>query len=175
MIKNANHISTKKGDTGFSRNFSNERIKKTDLLFDVVGNIDELSSFLGLSYHHSSFKDEIKMIQKDLQDIMSIFATNPESELYSKIRLLQDEDVIKLETLEQNIITTCNIQPRFVLPGSDSSLEGAYLDVSRSISRRVERIAYQYQEKSSRGDLGVVMKYLNRLSDVLYIMARSKD
>ena len=69
IIKNINQISTKKGDLGKSKNYSNEEFYKSDLLFNTLGDMDELSSSLGMAYHHTTYKEEIKDIQRDLQDI----------------------------------------------------------------------------------------------------------
>ena len=174
-IERYTYISTKKGDSGTSKNYSNEVLPKTDVLFETLGVIDELTSILGLCYHHSIYQEKIRMIQLDLQHIMSLIATNVDDENRRKLIPITKEDVQRLEQLEQIVLETCHIEPRFVLPGSDSSMEGAYLDMARSISRRVERVVLRFIEEKERKDLDDVMTYLNRLSDVLFILARSRD
>lgn len=168
-------ISTKKGDAGTSRNFSNDTLPKTDILFETLGSIDELSSMLGLTYHTSTYQTELQMIQLDLQHIMSNIATRVDDPRYVKLIHITDSDIQRIETLEQSILTACQIEPRFVLPGSESTLEGAYLDVARSLARRCERIVLRYITTYNRDDLAFVAKYMNRVSDLLFIMARSKD
>jgi cob(I)alamin adenosyltransferase len=168
-------ISTKQGDQGTSRNYSNDVLLKTDLLFDVLGTTDELSSMLGLAYHYSDLKEDIKTIQLDLQHINSLLATRVDDKHYANLVPITEEDIYRLESLEQHLLDTCQVERRFVLPGSESSLEGAYLDVARSISRRVERLAIAFVKEQNRSDLHQVLQYLNRLSDVLFIMARSRD
>lgn len=175
LIKDANIISTKKGDKGYSKNYSNETIKKTDVLFDVIGNIDELSSLLGVTYHYVDYKTVIKEIQRHLQDIMSIIATNPKTDNYKKLNKITDKHVNYLEFLEDDILKETNIKPVFVLPGSDSTKGSAYLDMSRSVTRRVERYLNRFTNWYEREDLEISKAYLNRLSDLLYIMARSYD
>ena len=96
-ITNARHISTKTGDEGFSRNYSNDKLSKTDVLFDTVGNIDEFSSTLGVCFHQTTlYKKEIMNIQKDLQNIMSIIATNPEDKNYEKLTKIASKDINNL-------------------------------------------------------------------------------
>ena len=175
-ITNARHISTKTGDEGYSRNYSNDKLSKTDVLFDTVGNIDEFSSTLGVCFHQTTlYKKEIMNIQKDLQNIMSIIATNPEDKNYEKLTKIASKDINNLENIEQAILNEKPLQPRFVLPGSESSLEGSYFDLSRAIARRCERSVLKFKEFNTREDLGLVLKYLNRVSDLLFIMARSFD
>jgi cob(I)alamin adenosyltransferase len=174
-ITNANIVSTKKGDTGMSRNYSNEKLHKTDTLFETLGSLDELSSSLGVAYHYVNEKKEIQMVQKDLQNIMSLIATNPNDKNYQKLVQIQIKDVNNLENIEQSILSKHPLKPRFVLPGSDSSVAGSYVDLSRSIARRTERQVLRFIGQYTRDDLALVMKYLNRLSDFLYIMARSYD
>lgn len=174
-IKDAHIISTKKGDTGYSKNYSNETIKKSDILFDVIGSIDELSSLLGVTYHYIDFKTAIQDIQRHLQDIMSIIATNPKSDNYKKLNMITDKHIEYLEFLEQDILKETEIKPVFVLPGSQSTKGSAYLDLSRSVARRVERNLNRLTNAYVRVDLNNSKAYLNRLSDLLYIMARSYD
>lgn len=171
-IKDYNVISTKKGDKGNSRNYSNEEYSKSDLLFESLGNVDELSSLLGLVYHYTNV-ESIKTIQRVLQDINSIIATNPESKNYQNLNFIKEEDVNILENLEQELLAIKPLEPKFVLPGSDASLKGAYFDLARSVTRRVERSLVRYSLREKRNDLDTSLKYLNRLSDLLFIYARN--
>ena len=175
IIDKYTFISTKNGDAGTSRNYSNGTLPKTDLLFEALGTIDELSSMLGLTYHYSAYQKELTTIQLDLQHIMSLIATRTDDPRYGTLSAITDSDITRLELYEQTILTTCQIEPRFVLPGSESSKEGAYLDVSRSLARKCERTILRYKAFHHRDDLNLVAMYLNRLSDLLFIMARSKD
>lgn len=172
-IKSYKQISTKKGDKGTSKDYSNNEYSKDDLLFEVVGSIDELSSLLGVVYHYTEFKEEIKTVQRKLQDVNSLVATT-NSEVRITLNQVSVEDIKKLESMEEEILKTTEIKPVFVLPGSDSSKEGAYLDLARSVTRRVERTLVRYVNNNNREDLFLSMKYINRLSDLLFIMARNK-
>lgn len=169
QIKNVNQISTKKGDLGKSKNYSNEEFYKSDLLFNVLGDMDELSSSLGIAYHHTKHKDKIRDIQKDLQDINSIIATTKKQVVTN----FSADNITKLENLEKELLEESEILPVFVLPGSDTTLEGSYFDMSRAIARRAERSLVKYFLENKRDELSLPMQYLNRLSDLLFIFARS--
>ena len=175
-INELRYISTKTGDKGYSRNYSNDKLLKTDLLFETLGNIDELSSSLGVCFHHANaYKMELRNIQKDLQNIMSLVATNYPSSQYEKLTKVSIKDINNLENIEQAILDKKPLKPVFVLPGSDSSIEGSYLDLARAIARRCERTVLRFRELNQRDDLEIATKYLNRLSDLMFIMARSYD
>lgn len=172
-IKDFRIISTKKGDKGTSKNYSNEEFSKSDLLFETLGTMDELSSHLGLCYHTGKYKEEIRKIQKNLQDMNSLIATSDAKVRIEKLTPITEFDISFLETLEKTILEKCNITPKFVLPGSDTSKEGAYFDLARAITRRTERILVRFVSEHERDDLSYVSAYINRLSDLLFIMARS--
>jgi len=89
-------IATKTGDSGKSRNYNDVAFKKNDILFETLGTIDELSSFLGLTYHECQ-EPIIKTIQENLQTINAMIATNPSSELYQRISYITDNDIAFLE------------------------------------------------------------------------------
>lgn len=174
-IKDKDIISTKKGDKGISKNYSNESLSKTNILFDVLGNIDELSSLLGVTYHYAKEKEMIQVIQTHLQRIMSIIATNPLSSNYQKLTQITEEHISYLEFLEDDLIKETSISAAFVLPGSDSTKASSYLDLARSVTRRVERSIHALKEETNRTDLSNILSYMNRLSDLLFITARTYD
>ncbi len=172
-IDNYKTISTTTGDKGTSKNYSNEVLSKSDILFDVLGNIDELSCLLGIVYHQTEHKDEIKHIQKTLQYISSLVATTDKDVRENDLIQITASDIMILELREKTLIAKTNLNPVFILPGSDTSVVGSYYDLSRSIARRAERSLVKFIEKNQRDDLDFCMKYLNRLSDLLFLYARS--
>ena len=171
-IKNVNQVATKNGDKGISKDYSNKSYKKSDILFETLGSIDELNSFLGLCYHYTKCEDII-LIQKKLQEISAVIATNPESELYHKIELLKIKDVEWIEARMQLALDNHPIEARFTLPGSEKSLNGAYLDYARTLARKAERRLNEFEEKHNRKDLDTIKSYINRLSDFLYVLSCS--
>lgn len=169
-IEKYTQISTKKGDKGTSKNYSNEEFMKDDLVFDVVGTFDELSSLLGVTYHYTTHKDEIKTMQRVLQTINSIVATTDPKRL-EQIAKVTEADVVYLEELEQLLLKDLSIERIFVLPGSETSKDKAYLHLSRAVTRRAERTLVGYIKNTKRTDLYDALAYINRLSDLLFIMA----
>jgi len=172
-IDNYKYVSTTKGDKGTSKNYSNVTYSKSDLLFETLGSIDELSSVLGIVYHQTTSKVEIKEIQLTLQHIGSLIATSKSDVRKGKLTQIDNTNISKIETLEQYLIDHCSIEPKFVLPGSDTSIVGAYFDLARSVTRRAERNLVRFVEYNERNDLDYCIKYLNRLSDLLFLFARS--
>ena len=106
---------------------------------------------------------------------MSLVATNYPTLQYERLTKISEKDINNLENIEQSILNDNPLKPVFVLPGSDSSVEGSYLDLARAIARRCERTVLKFREINQRDDLETANRYLNRLSDLLYIMARSYD
>jgi cob(I)alamin adenosyltransferase len=170
QVKKVNQISSKNGDKGSSKDYSSRSFKKDNILFETLGTIDELSSFLGLAYHHTNYEAIIN-VQKTLQQINSLIATNPKSEIYNKLEPLNVEQIKWLEDVMQSILDQHPLEPRFTLPGSEKTLNGAYLDVCRAITRRAERRLVEFIETHARNDLENVQIYINRLSDFLFILS----
>jgi cob(I)alamin adenosyltransferase len=173
-ISDAKQISTEQGDEGFTKNLANEIISKDDVLFDVMGTLDELSSVLGICYHYAP-SETIKTIQKTLQIMNSGIACDPNQPQKRPLTWagFGKNDVSFLEKEEQKWLDFRPIAAKFTLPGSEDSLAGAYLDWSRTVCRRAERDVVRYIRQSGRTDLGFVLKYMNRMSDLLFIMAKN--
>jgi len=173
-IDNYKVISTTSGDKGLSKNYSNVQLPKSDILFETLGNIDELSSSLGIIYHMTEDQDIIRLIQTKLQNISSLIATSVDSPRREGLIKITSDDILVIEELEQRLLNETVIEPLFVLPGSDTSRLGAQYDLSRAITRRAERSLVLFTEINRRSDLSYCLKYLNRLSDLLFIYARSE-
>ncbi len=173
-IDNIYHVSTKQGDKGSSKNYSNESLPKHDILFETLGTIDELSSVLGITFHHTHY-EQIKVIQRTLESINSLVATNPQSdaEKYASLRKITDDDIDFVESEEKKILAIKALEPKFHLPGSDTTPAGSYFDYSRTITRRAERMLVRFIANNERDDLDVPARYLNRLSDLMFLLARN--
>lgn len=173
-IDKVEYISTKKGDKGQSKNYSSEAFDKDDVLFETLGTNDELSAVLGLAYHYTHC-DLIKVIQRTLQDINSLIATNRSlhEERYQSLRQITSDDVTFLETETQRYLDLKPLEPRFVLPGSEATKDNAYLDLARVVARRAERQLVRFIKANLRVDLEVSLMYMNRLSDLLFVLARN--
>lgn len=169
-INKLKNISTKLGDTGTSKNFNNVEYSKSDILFEILGSLDELSSYLGLTYHFC-YDEGIKLIQIDLQNISSQIATSPDTDLYLKINKINIKSIEKLEREMEVLLEKNPLEARLYLPGSEKTKNGAYLDVCRTLTRRAERRLNEFINTHKRVDLDLVASYLNRLSDYLFILS----
>jgi len=171
-IKDLHHISTKRGDKGSSSTYSQEIYGKDHIVFETLGTMDELSAFLGLTYHHTKY-EHIKGIQKTLQAINALIATTPTSEHYAALRQVNDQDIQFIEDEEEKLLKAKDIEAKFHLPGSDTTKSNAFFDYSRTLARRAERTLFKFVSETKREDLSHVLAYMNRLSDLLFLLARN--
>jgi cob(I)alamin adenosyltransferase len=159
---------TKTGDAG-SSGLIGERRPKSDLVFEVLGTVDELSATLGLLHHvtDSKLKDIIITIQTDLFEIGSFIA--------GKEFATKDQQIVqaKLEKMERQIdALDKENEPlkSFILPGG--TVEAGYLHLARVVSRRLERHMVTFVEKQNIEGFDPILSYANRLSTYLFVLAR---
>lgn len=165
-------ITTKGGDGGDSSLFSGERMRKSDLIFEVLGTLDELNSWMGVVRAHleeESMKEEIEAIQRTLFRVSSNIATKPGTEMRDQIQLLTGRDLDQLEEFQQKLNGSVKMPTTFVIPGQNRN--AAWTDVARTVCRRAERVLVRLADQVDLA-LDIDVKYLNRLSDVLYMVAR---
>ncbi len=160
-------IYTRRGDKGQTDLFSGERIDKTSPRVETYGTVDELNASLGLAKAFSSIK-----IQKLIQDVQVILFYLA-SELASMdekrvIKKILPEDISELEKSMDSLSQTMPEAYNFVIPGGMQS--AAFLHVSRTVCRRAERAAIKLS-KQETVNLEII-KYLNRLSDYLFVLSR---
>jgi cob(I)alamin adenosyltransferase len=161
---------TRQGDKGSSRLAQQKKpISKAAGIFDVLGTTDELSSTLGF-LHLSKLSEVRKLVlalQEDLFTLGSILAGKPmttQLKLYWEIRTTDFEKIIT--NLNEKMSPLSN----FILPGG--CIESCYLHMARVVCRRLERVFVKYSTENNRRDLGSIEPYLNRLSDLLFCLAR---
>jgi len=176
-------VTTKGGDGGKSSLYSGEFIFKNDIHFTVLGDLDELNSWLGVVRNAAGVKIRqtlIHDIQNCLYRIMSVVATSPtNAEMYATLKVIQEADVIGLEYLQKKLLAALEIQPAFIVPGEVNGLS-ANFDFARAITRRCERSMVDFivqagSAQSNAADLYLCQKYLNRLSDLLFVLARAAE
>ena len=163
-------IYTRKGDTGTTQLIGGLRVPKNHLRIESYGTVDELNSWLGLI--RDSITDEhskwmLKEIQDRLFTIGSLLASDPGSSRM-KVPDLHEQDV---ELLEKEIDSMEEILPElktFVLPGGNPV--NSMCHVARCVCRRTERLVVQLSESEKVERL--VIQYLNRLSDYLFVLSR---
>uniref|UniRef100_A0A8D0E6Z1 Corrinoid adenosyltransferase MMAB n=1 Tax=Salvator merianae TaxID=96440 RepID=A0A8D0E6Z1_SALMN len=168
-------IYTRTGDKGFSSTFTGERRAKDDKIFDALGTVDELSSAIGLSADFGSekghaFVEELHKVQCMLQDAGANVATPVSSarESHLKRTPFSEDPVLELEAWIDRYSAQLPPLSAFILPSGGKS--SSALHFSRAICRRAERCVVPLV-KTGEADENVA-KYLNRLSDFLFVLAR---
>ncbi|PIY80036.1 MAG: ATP:cob(I)alamin adenosyltransferase [Candidatus Pacebacteria bacterium CG_4_10_14_0_8_um_filter_42_14] len=159
-------ISTKTGDAGTSGLINGVRLSKDSPIFEVIGTLDELNSWLGLiathlDVDHDAHKRFIYKIQDTLFYIGAELAQSPKTKLQTTaVKALEKQATALQESLSDNWHT------KFLLPGGTKL--GAYCDLARTVCRRSERrlITLMKVQKVSSNNL----KYINRLSDYLFLL-----
>uniref|UniRef100_A0A670J671 Corrinoid adenosyltransferase MMAB n=2 Tax=Podarcis muralis TaxID=64176 RepID=A0A670J671_PODMU len=166
---------TKTGDQGFSSTFTGERRAKDDQIFDALGTLDELSSAIGLSAEFGSegghsFVQELHQVQCVLQDAGSNVATPISSarESHLKRTSFSEKPILELEAWIDHYSEQLPPLTAFILPSGGKSSTALHL--SRAICRRAERCVIPLV-KMGEADADVA-KFLNRLSDYLFVLAR---
>ncbi len=163
-------IYTKTGDKGQTSLFGGKRVPKYDLRIEGYGTIDELNSYIGLirdqEIDNESF-DTLVEIQDRLFTLGSILATEPGNEKV-KVPQLFEGDVELLEKEMDRMNETLPEMRSFVLPGGHTTV--SYCHISRCVCRRAERLVIQLSEQEAVQEL--TFKYLNRLSDYLFVLSR---
>ncbi|MGB9731105.1 MULTISPECIES: cob(I)yrinic acid a,c-diamide adenosyltransferase [Calditerrivibrio] len=158
-------IATKKGDGGETSLYSGERVKKYDFRVEAYGTCDELISFLGLLKNsYSVFYDEIELIQNKLYQINSYLATTIDNEKF----LIKEKDLAEIEDLLYSYENEVGELKGFVMPSE--CYEASIADICRTICRRFERRAVELSVHENIDK--IVLRFINRLSDLLFMMAR---
>jgi cob(I)alamin adenosyltransferase len=163
---------TARGDAG-ETDLLGERVTKDDPRIDLLGTLDEATSAIGLGRAHARQPDiQAALIetQRDLYKVMAELAftdaTRPDAHVFP------GERVTWLEAATDRISGMVTLPREFVLPGDTAA--GAMIDVARTVVRRAERHAVKLSQEG-RTINPEIIRYLNRLSSLLFIAARSED
>jgi cob(I)alamin adenosyltransferase len=165
-------IYTKTGDTGTTSLIGGTKVPKSHLRIESYGTVDELNSYIGLAndyIQHPKSKEMLKEIQDRLFTIGSSLACDPEKEPMLKIPDLKEEDVMLLESEIDFMNNELPPMKSFILPGGHQAV--STLHICRCVCRRAERCCVLLLEEGVFVD-PLVIKYLNRLSDYLFILSR---
>lgn len=163
-------IYTKTGDQGTTALFGGKRVSKADLRIDTYGTVDELNSWIGLLRDQEvnfKRKDFLVNIQDRLFTIGSILATEP-GNTKVKIPALSSDDVQSLEKAIDDMDAQLPPMKSFILPGGHQSV--SFCHVARTVCRRSERLVIALNQQESVE--AIVIQYLNRLSDYLFVLSR---
>jgi cob(I)alamin adenosyltransferase len=164
-------IYTRDGDDGTTGLYFGGRATKDSVQIEVNGAVDEAQSSLGsarsLAEAHSRLDELLISVERDLWVLMSEVATAPENrhKLAANKTLVTAEMITRLENEIDALSEEIEMPKEFIVPGENQL--SAALDVARTVVRRAERLAVGY----ALGD-SLVVAYLNRLSDLVWTMAR---
>jgi len=163
-------IYTKTGDKGHTSLIGGTRIPKFDLRIEAYGTVDELNSNIGL-IRDQEIDLHSKTILIEVQDrlftIGSLLAADPEKNKMTLPQISESD----IELLEKEIDTMNDYLPEmksFVLPGGHTTV--SFCHVARCVCRRAERCVLRLNEEHAVNEL--IYKYLNRLSDYLFVLSR---
>ena len=165
-------IYTKTGDLGKTSLIGGTKVPKSHLRIESYGTVDELNSYIGL-VSDMIIDNESKIILKEIQDrlftVGSSLACDPDKEPLMKIPDLKEQDVELLEKQIDKMNEVLPVMKFFILPGGHPAISTAH--VARCVCRRAERLCVNMQEHELFVD-PLVIKYINRLSDYLFVLAR---
>lgn len=163
-------VYTKTGDKGQTSLIGGTRLPKHHIRIEAYGTVDELNSWIGLLRDQSIDERSIKTlleIQDRLFTIGSLLAADPEK---NKMKLpeIKEEDIVFLEKEIDAMEETLPEMKHFVLPGGNTMV--SYCHLARCVCRRGERAVLRLAENERVDEL--IYKYLNRLSDYLFVLSR---
>ena len=166
-------IYTRAGDAGETSLGDGSRVPKTDLRIEAYGTVDELNSFVGVALAGDlleEFRPWLERVQNDLFDLGADLSVPLEDERRERLRVTA-EQVERLEELCDLVNERLEPLKSFVLPGGTEA--SARLHVARAVCRRAERLAVALAAEHAVNP--AALAYLNRLSDLLFILARAAN
>lgn len=170
---------TKTGDGGQTGLYGADRVSKAHPRVEAYGTVDELNSLLGLARAHntrshkpdSGLDADLEYLQNALFDLGADLATRSESPYSKNVARMDEQDVSKLEALIDSYQEGAPVLTQFIHPGGTPA--AASLQVARSVARRAEREVIRLMDLE---DVNLQAQiYLNRVSDLLFIMARAAN
>ena len=164
-------VTTRTGDDGRTSLWGKERVPKYDLRIAVMGDLDEAQSAMGLAraLAKRAIASELLALQRGLYELLAEIGTSPEK---TPAYQVDASKVAALEATTERLKAGVDLAGAFVIPGGDPA--AAAIDLSRAVVRRAERgVARMLDERTIANR--EVLRYLNRLSDVLFVLARAQE
>ena len=165
-------IYTKTGDKGTTSLIGGTKVSKAHLRIEAYGTVDELNSYTGLCKDLLTDKNSVSVLQ-EIQDrlftIGAALACDPDKETKMKKPDLKEEDISLLEKEIDKMNETLPPMKFFILPGGHPTI--SHLHIARCICRRAERCCVRLESEHNETE-PIIIKYLNRLSDYLFVLAR---
>ena len=168
MITNKKHKNVK-----YTNTLSGISVPKSDAVINVLGELDELNTFLGWAKTKTDKRDirsSIKSLQLAVCNIASYIASAGK---YSHGRRALVDDLLTLRVIHSNLKKHVFLQNKFVLPGENEL--SSILDIARSVSRRAERTVIRFFKKNHLPGSGDILMYMNMISSFLFMLARSTE
>lgn len=168
--KRITKVYTKTGDEGLTSLIGGDRVSKASGKVDAYGDVDELNAVVGIARSFTEdpgIDDVLKAVQNDLFIIGAELASPPDLE----VPRISEDRILNLESTIDKYLLELEPLKEFILPGGSGG--GAYLHFARTVARRAERkvVKLTEDEEVQRN----VLVYLNRLSDLLFVMARIEN
>lgn len=164
----SNKVYTKGGDSGSTSLVSGVRVSKTDLRIEKAGSLDELNSFIGLFRSSVNLSPDLDIALEKIQNKLFVagyaIVNDTQKQILDEI---VEWDVSLLEKLMDEMSSELPELKNFILPGGSKSVSLAH--VCRTVARRTERIL---ATNSFSNNDKLIMKYINRLSDFFFVLAR---
>lgn len=167
-------IYTRKGDDGTTALGSRQRVPKESPRVASYGTVDELDSVIGIALAHGlapRLAETLPVIQNELFHLGSDLCFTEEDKVKYQIPLIEARHVEKLEAIIDELNPIVGRLENFILPGGSPG--AAYLHLARTVCRRAEREVAALSRDEAIGDY--VLAYLNRLSDLLFVMSRYEN
>ncbi len=167
-------IYTRQGDDGKTSLGGGQRVPKDSLRVQAYGTVDELNSHLGAALARDlddRLAQELPVIQNELFHLGSDLCFLEEDKRQYQIPQIEERHILKLENLMDELTETLGPLENFILPGG--ALGAAQLHLARTVCRRAEREVIALARDQAVGNC--VIRYLNRLSDALFVMARYEN
>lgn len=166
-------VTTRTGDRGETSLFGRDRVRKSDARVEALGDLDEAQAALGVARATIRGRDRalVLELQRGLYRAMAEVATPPQR--LARLRERIDADAVReLDGVVERLGERAGAEGRFVVPGEDAA--SASLDLARTVTRRAERSVVRLMDASALSGQDL-LPWLNRLSDVLYLLARALE
>ncbi len=165
-------IVTKGGDNGETSLLGGQRVPKTDSRIEAYGTVDELNASIGVAFCHVKNIETKKVLHQVMNDLFKIGAElSAMGTKFTQYPKITSDNTDYIEREVYKVEEKLPKQTSFILPKGNEA--ASHLHLARTICRRAERKTMQCNEKHQAGT--EIIKYLNRLSDLLFIYARQEN
>lgn len=167
----ATKIYTKTGDKGSTALIGGTKVPKSHIRIEAYGTVDELNACIGLCRDlltDTNSCDTLQKIQNELFVIGSLLACDPGKDIKMPLPEIMEADISFLEKEIDNMDVVLPPMKHFILPGGHPTI--SQLHIARCVCRRAERCCVRLDEEAPLDSL--ILQYLNRLSDYLFVLAR---